>query len=79
MAQSLMTRYPDYSRLKHQPFRILVETGKFAINYIRSCLNWCLIIAYKTVLHTYGIESNPGSENDDVGSDLEVMDVSQNS
>jgi ribosome biogenesis ATPase len=34
-----------------------------------------LFAAYKTVLHSYGLDSNPGSE-DDVGSDLEVMDVS---
>lgn len=33
-----------------------------------------LISAYKTVLHSYGLDSNPGS--DEEGSDLEVMDVS---
>ena len=30
--------------------------------------------AYKTVLHSYGLDSNPSS--DDGGSDLELMDVS---
>ena len=34
------------------------------------------MLAYKTVLHSYGLDSNPGSEIDDMGSDLEVMDVS---
>ncbi|CAO1324190.1 unnamed protein product [Diamesa hyperborea] len=34
--------------------------------------------AYKTVLHSYGLDSNPGSEIDDMGSDLEVMDDSVN-
>ena len=28
------------------------------------------------MLHSYGLDSNPGSEIDDIGSDLEVMDVS---
>lgn len=31
--------------------------------------------AYKTVLHSYGLDSNPSSE-DDGNSDLELMDVS---
>jgi hypothetical protein len=35
------------------------------------------ISAYKTVLHSYGLDSNPGSEVEDAGSDLEVMDVSR--
>lgn len=30
MAECLMTRYSEYSRLKQTPFRILVETGKFS-------------------------------------------------
>jgi ribosome biogenesis ATPase len=34
--------------------------------------------AYKTVLHSYGIDSNPGSDVDDMGSDLEVMDDANN-
>ncbi|KAG5677081.1 hypothetical protein PVAND_006865 [Polypedilum vanderplanki] len=32
--------------------------------------------AYKIILSSYGIASNPGSDADDVGSDLEVMDDS---
>lgn len=35
--------------------------------------------AYKTVLHSYGLDSNPGSDLEDAGSDLEVMDVSSES
>ncbi|KAL7048105.1 hypothetical protein ACKWTF_003218 [Chironomus riparius] len=34
--------------------------------------------AYKTVLHSYGMDSNPGSDVDDMGSDLEVMDDANN-
>ncbi|XP_070498482.1 nuclear valosin-containing protein-like isoform X1 [Chironomus tepperi] len=34
--------------------------------------------AYKTVLHSYGLDSNPGSDVDDMGSDLEVMDDANN-
>lgn len=30
--------------------------------------------AYKSVLRSYGLDSNPGSETEEVGSDLEVMD-----
>lgn len=30
--------------------------------------------AYKTVLHSYGLDSNPSSDGDDISSDLEVMD-----
>lgn len=39
----------------------------------------CLLLskAYKTVLHSYGLDSNPSSdENDEVSSDLEMMEVS---
>lgn len=33
-----------------------------------------LLLAYKTVLHSYGLDSNPSSDdNDDVSSDLEMM------
>lgn len=35
--------------------------------------------AYKHILNSYGIDSNPGSEGEDVGSDLEVMDDANNS
>jgi hypothetical protein len=31
MASTLMTRYPEYSRLKQTPFRILVETGEILL------------------------------------------------
>lgn len=34
-----------------------------------------IFLAYKTVLHSYGLDSNPSSDGDD-NSDLEVMDVS---
>lgn len=36
------------------------------------------VLAYKTVLHSYGLDSNPSSEEEeeeDDNSDLEVMDV----
>lgn len=34
----------------------------------------CLYIAYKTVLHSYGLDSNPSTEEEE-NSDLELMEV----
>lgn len=36
---------------------------------------FCIIIAYKTVLHSYGLDSNPSTEEEE-NSDLELMEVS---
>lgn len=47
MARELQLRYPEYTRRKTVPFRLLVEQ------------------AYKTVLHSYGLDSNPSSDEDD--------------
>lgn len=41
-------------------------------------LTGVILPAYKTVLRSYGIDSNPTSDNENGGSDLEVMDVSIN-
>lgn len=79
MTQSLMSRYQEYSRRKLIPFRILVVHGKFwnfDNNYAVERKSVSIHTAYKTVLHSYGLDSNPGSEIEDAGSDLEVMDVS---
>lgn len=47
MARELQMRYPEYTRRKTVPFRLLVEQ------------------AYKTVLHSYGLDSNPSSDDED--------------
>lgn len=79
MAKSLQERYREYSRRKSVPFRMAVEQGKI-LKWNLSQTNGVsngnsrLFLAYKTVLHSYGLDSNPGSEEE--GSDLEVMDVS---
>lgn len=75
MTQSLMTRYMDYSRRKQNPFRASVLDGEFGFRRFHICLTGVLA-AYKTVLRSYGIDSNPNSDNENGGSDLEVMDVS---
>jgi ribosome biogenesis ATPase len=77
MTQSLMNRYQEYARRKLVPFRILVEQGtqKNIIILCFSMYNLYFVSAYKTVLHSYGLDSNPGSDAE-AGSDLEVMDVS---
>lgn len=55
MAKELQTRYPEYSRRKTVPFRLLVQQ------------------AYKTVLHSYGLDSNPSSDGDDDDDDLQEI------
>lgn len=84
MTQSLISRYQEYSRRKLNPFRATVVHGKKISRHIlgkskelrKLKLYFYIYVAYKTVLHSYGLESNPGSEVEDGGSDLEVMDVS---
>lgn len=77
MTQSLMTRYIDYSRRKQNPFRASVLECEFVFRWPSAfLLPGVLLSAYKTVLRSYGIDSNPNSDNENGGSDLEVMDVS---
>lgn len=75
MARLLQERYREYSRRKSLPFRQLVEQGNYysfiyAMFFFRTDE---IILAYKTVLQSYGLDSD---DNDDVNSDLEMMDVS---
>lgn len=82
MARHLQEKYRDYARRKVQPFRYLVDQGtKLAVVFFSlKSTNFFLVrffvvgIAYKTVLHSYGLDSNPSSE-DDENSDLELMEV----
>lgn len=76
MARELQEKHKDYTRRKAVPFRIMVEQGKcVAVPYCSNPYNLITITAYKTVLHSYGLDSNPSSD-DEANSDLEVMDVS---
>lgn len=76
MAKELQARWPEYGRRKAVPFRQLVEQGMrvFTSGHVDFCnvISNCFT-AYKTVLHSYGLDSNPSSDNDD-DDDLEVMD-----
>lgn len=84
MARLLQERYREYSRRKAAPFRQLVEQGLFALlllffflSKVETIICFYFRVAYKTVLHSYGLDSNPSSdENDEISSDLEMMEVS---
>lgn len=81
MARVLQERYRgEYGRRKMAPFRQLVEQGIGIYFYDFRHYNFMIFFpiifsAYKTVLHSYGLDSNPSSDDNDE-SDIELMDVS---
>lgn len=92
MARHLQEKYREYGRRKQQPFRFLVDRGKNTLQLkiklnrigkliipINMNVNWyfCKFTAYKTVLHSYGLDSNPSTEEEE-NSDLELMEVNFN-
>lgn len=77
MARELQERYREYNRRKSIPFRQLVEQGQnfFFDMSLFGVLIIVFFTAYKTVLHSYGLDSNPSSDNEEeASSDLELMD-----
>jgi Nucleolin binding domain len=79
MAKELQDKYSEYTRRKTVPFRILVEQGNCMSRpqYGQYQSPLFCFSAYKLVLRSYGLDSNPSSDNEEGSdADVELMEVS---